>query len=331
MGNEMEIDVPSGKDGQGHPPIFIVGCGRSGSTLLWLMLNRHSRIYLAKESYFIPNLRSRWKPEMTDAAIDEFVDRLQTFPKPPEQGVVNYLGWDISELRSMLYGMRSESYSELVRAIYSHGMRAEGKSWWGDKTPRYVMNLELLNRLFPGVRLIHLVRDGRDVALSYARCSWGPSSVRESALYWMTRVGVAHRFMKTHPDMPVCEVRYEDLVREPETALRTICEFIGVHYEDGMLDYHATAESHFSRDEKLVNHQLVKQPPRVDRIERWRNEMPRADYIQFDEIAGKLLRHYGYHIEAPGIADWPQCIAARGWHLKQTLKPGQQYRQWKRQ
>lgn len=324
------MDVHSGKNAPGQPPIFLVGCGRSGSTLLWLMLNRHSQIYLAKESYFIPNLRSRWQPKMNHAAIDEFVDRLQSFPKPPEQTVIDYLGWDVKELRAMLYGMCNDSYSDVIRAIYSYGMRAEGKIWWGDKTPRYVMNLDLLNDLFPGVRLIHLVRDGRDVALSYARCAWGPSSVRETALYWMTRVGVAYRFRKKHPDMPVCEVRYEDLVRDPRTVLRTICEFIGVHYEAGMLEYHSTAESHFSQDEKLVNHQLVKQPPRTDRIERWREEMSRADYMQFDAIAGKLLHHYGYPVETPGLADWPQRIAARGWQLKNIVKPDRKYVQWSR-
>ena len=119
----------------------------------------------------------------------------------------------------------------------------QGKARYAEKTPINVLHIELLADVFPEARFIHLIRDGRDVALSYLDTDFGASSLPEAAVQWRrfvrkgrrsgARVG-AHRYQ---------EVRYEDLVADPDTVLRSLCEFIDLPFDPSMLRYHERAGS----------------------------------------------------------------------------------------
>lgn len=301
-------------------PVFIVGCGRSGTTLLRLMLHRHSQLYIAKESYFIPEMYPSWHVGMSDEEIDEFARRIMTYPQPPEQAAVDFLGWNLDGLRAYFKQMRNAHYSEVVTGLYTNGMKKESKIFWGDKTPRYIINLPLLYKLFPQAKFVHLIRDGRDVTLSYYKCGWGPMNILEGARLWSKRVNAGRSFHSAHPDASYYEMKFEDLLEAPAAALSKLCDFIGIGYEEAMLDYHKNTEKSFGKNESLTNHALLKSPVNSNRINAWTREMSDSDAMKFGAIAGSLLREYGYEQHAGSKPFSLSGVMSRLWDKFQNLK-----------
>lgn len=301
-------------------PVFVVGCGRSGTTLLRLMLHRHSQLYIAKESYFIPEMYPFWHEGMGDDEIDAFVSKIMEYPKPPEQAAIDFLGWDQAGLREYCMQMRNSRYSDVVTGLYTHGMAKESKIYWGDKTPRYIINLPLLYSLFPHAKFIHLIRDGRDVTLSYYKCGWGPGNILEGARLWRNRVNAGRAFHAANPDANYYEMRFEDLLEAPEMALRKLCDFIGLQYEENMLEYHKNTEQSFGENEHLENHALLRSPINSKRSKAWTREMSDRDVIQFQAIAGDILREYGYELRGAGPMLSLAGLLPRLWDKYQDLR-----------
>ncbi len=291
------------------PPFFIVGCGRSGSTMLRLMLDKHSDIYIPTESNFIPILHDYWKAGMNDEALDTFVKWLRSIPSPPMEPVVENIGWDSPGLERYIYENRNVNFADLVYGIYSHGVNRNGKKMWGDKTPSNVAHLPLLKSLFPGCKIIHLVRDGRDVGLSFVKFNYGPNNLKEAAIYWHHRITQFRKFQGKYPGENCFQVKYEDLVTDPETWLGKICGFLNVQFEPDMLLFHESARSRFHEDEKFLGHELVSKPVTKSRVGIWKSEMSDRDLAIFEAISGDFLSEFGY-----------EKIAYNGSHLGARLR-----------
>src|SRR5262249_31553563 len=131
-----------------------------------------------------------------------------------------------------------------IAAVYETYAAVRGKSRWGDKTPMYMQRLPLLERLFPDARYVHLIRDGRDTAVSFLSMPPGivtrplapPGTAGEFACQWRAEVEAARALGARVGDRYV-ETRYEQLAAEPERELRKICEHAGLAFDPAMLDY----------------------------------------------------------------------------------------------
>ncbi len=214
-------------------PLFVLGVRRSGTTLLRVMLDRHSQLAVPDESYFIPQLADRHR-----GAIDvgRFADDLRRIETLGEWQV------PVEEVRARLRpGM---PVGEAIGAVYDVYAARQGKPRWGDKTPMYMQHLGLLQRLFPDALYVHLIRDGRDAALSFLAMPEGivtktwahPRSAADFACQWRTEVAAARR-LGDRVGARYLEVRYEELVTESQGELRRICDLAGLAFETGMLDY----------------------------------------------------------------------------------------------
>ncbi len=158
---------------------------------------------------------------------------------------------------------------------------------------------------------MHLIRDGRDVALSLSEVSWGPGDVQAAAAKWVDELGRArHRARRLAPGTYM-ELRYEDLVADPEPLLRGIADFVDLPWDPGMLSYHRGAEDRMKEvirdfhplgggtitaEERQRQHELVSSPPSSSRVGRWRTEMSPEDREAFEAVAGKLLAELGYEV-----------------------------------
>ena len=107
---------------------------------------------------------------------------------------------------------KPQTYADAIRLVYSCYARSKGKLRYGDKTPRYVRKLELISRVFPEARFVHVIRDGRDVALSLLERDWGPKTIEQAASLWRKRVRAGRRAGAILGRRCYIEVRYEDLV-----------------------------------------------------------------------------------------------------------------------
>jgi hypothetical protein len=252
------------------------------------MLNRHPRIAVPHETAFITVFLQRL-PEYGDlekpANAARLLDDIAAYHLVVRGGHVK------DKASVLAHPIRT--YKDLVNAIMSEYARAEGKERWGDKTPFYTQDIDLLWDLFPGSQFVHLVRDGRDVALSQTRISWLPSNVPQIAADWRHKTTICHKVGRVLPPGHFFELRYEDLVTKPEESLASICEFLGEDYSADMLSYHRDAES-VVPEESLKWHRNSVRPPDPDKIGRWKQELSRTDRVLFDQIAGDTLERFGY-------------------------------------
>ena len=131
---------------------------------------------------------------------------------------------------------------DAARSFYEAYAAQEGKPRWGDKSPPYTWKARRIQRALPEAHFIHLIRDGRDVALSLSEVSWGPGDVQAAAAKWVEELGSARRRAQRLRPGTYMEVRYEDLVADPEPLLRRIADFVDLPWDGGMLDYHRGAE-----------------------------------------------------------------------------------------
>ncbi len=302
MNLEVETEFqPSVYAEEARPvPFFLLGAQRSGTTMLRLMLNGHPRIAVPHETAFITVFQNK-SSEYGDLADRRNATRLLD-DIASHHLVVR--GGHIKDKEAIL-SHRIRSFSDLVRAIMGEYARAEGKNRWGDKTPFYTEDIDVLWNLFPGCQFIHLIRDGRDVALSQTGISWLPNNVPQIAADWRHKTTICHKVGSVLPPGHFLEIRYEDLVTSPERTLNTICHFLGEPYSADMLFYHHTAERVVPQ-ESLKWHRNSVRPPDPSKIGEWRDKLSRTDRILFEQIAGDALERFGYDREK-----LPSSLASR--------------------
>lgn len=276
-----------GAGARGDDPFFIVGAQRSGTTLLRLMLHCHPELAVPFESDFIPRFHDR-RDEYGDLGETENLERLLADiadnPFVRKGGLLSDPDWYLEQ--------DIRTYPELVDAVFSRYARQEGKRRWGDKTPGYVTDIDVLSDLFPGCQVIHLVRDGRDVALSLRRVSWGTGHLLRAAEDWRWKTVLGHK-MGSVLGEDYLLVRFEDLVAEPEATLRGVCDFLGEPYSGRMLTYHEDASDHLP-EESRPWHTSVLAPPDPSKIFTWKREMLEVDRVLFERVAGDALEMFGY-------------------------------------
>lgn len=267
---------------------FIVGCGRSGTTLIRAMLDSHPMLAVPPESHFIPSLARRRAAYLRGGDIldaERFVSDLRRHPR--------FRRWSLppEDVLKALAESSPTNIADAIRIVFHLYAARQGKSRYGDKTPRYVLKIGSLAELFPEARFIHIIRDGRDVALSLLDIGGG--RVEDAALYWRRHV-VRGRTAGTRlgPDR-YREVRYEDLVADPESRLRSLCEFLDLRFEDSMLRYFERASDLLPGMGDPRLHQRLRLPP-TSGLRDWQRQMSADDSALFDVLAGDLLTELGY-------------------------------------
>jgi len=282
--------------------------------MLRLMLDTHPELAIPPETHFIPRVVELCEEaeDPVPLALEAIVaaDRWRSF------------GLDPDALRTQALTLRCRSLSDVLRLFYDMYAANRGKARWGDKTPWYVLKMPIIAALLDEAHFLHLVRDGRDVALSVIPLWFGPTSVAEAATWWVDRV---RRGRRDGAHLPYLEVRYEQLVDQPEAELRRICGFIGLDFDAQMLSFDKRVRTEpTSIAPHLVNlplaaalaaepgepdepetrvspiemqARLVRRlsgPPDAASVGRWRTEMTAEELRSFDTIAGTLLDELGY-------------------------------------
>jgi hypothetical protein len=275
---------------------FFVGAGRSGTTLVKAIFDSHSDMAVPGESGFIvrfgrlPRRRRYETPHgfNVDNLIRDLLDH---------RGFSRW-GLDESEIRADLAGLPPSDFAAAARRLFGLYARKQGKARFGDKTPNYVLNLPLLAELFEEARFIHIIRDGRDVALSHLDIKeWGPSTLEEAAMEWKRHVAAGIAAGARLGPTKYREVGYEDLVADPQRVVSELCVFLDLTYEEGMLNYFERASEVMKPEHHPHHHQHIYAPP-TRALRDWRTQMSRAQVRLFEALAGDELDALGYEREA---------------------------------
>lgn len=295
-------------------PFFIVGVGRSGTTLIRLMLHSHSRLAIPYESHFIT--------DYTQAA-DEYGDLrdVANLKRLVDEILAEELleQWDHDFDAQAILGVVGEqpSMNGVFRAIYDQYAHGKGKARWGDKSD-YLDRMGDINRLFPDVQFIHIIRDGRDVANSVMKMTWGPHDLIEAAEWWDLHVRLGQAMGSMLPPERYLEVRYEDLVLQPEVELTRICEYLGEPFEEEMLEYYKHSEAAIPESRK-GQHYNADAPPQASRTYAWKQQMSDAEVALFVRYASTALRSAGYEIPDLGVSRLSLEMKRIGIYLKRLL------------
>jgi hypothetical protein len=256
--------------GRGDSPlhdrlVFATGCRRSGTNWLQRILTAHPEVAgLPSETYLF------------SGGLSKLAERFQhANPGSPKTGKV-FMSRD-----GMLDGLR-----DFADRVFEENLEriAPGARYLVERTPWHVYDLELIGEVYPDARVIHIVRDGRDVARSLLSQDWGPTTMEEAAEEWRSSV-TAGRTARRVLGPRYLEVRYEELLASPDEGIRGIYEWLGLPAEGELLERAlAEAMSEFNVD------------PNSPRIAagKWRNGLSAGDVATFDRIAGELLEELGY-------------------------------------
>ncbi len=298
----------TGNFGQ-NPYLFLVGCPRSGTTLLQRMLDHHPHLAVANDTHFIP----RAVEGMTEGG---------DLPLTPElvewvRGYRRFSRLGLSEAAVSQAAAKAGTYGEFVSALYSAYGQLHEKPLAGEKTPDYVRHLRLLHTLFPQVRTIHIIRDGRDVALStldWAREKQGPrrfklwqeEPVAVCALWWRWQVSAGRQDgMKLRPAR-YYEVPYESLVVRPDEALQGIAAFLELPFAPEMAAYYE-GKTRYNPKLSAKKQWLPPTPGLRD----WRGQMAERNLELFEALAGDLLSTLGYERGVSTISSEISTVAER--------------------
>lgn len=277
---------------------FIVGCPRSGTTLLRWMLDSHPSIAVTPETHFGERYLTSRERGARDLDFDASSSRstatsastleLDRFCESP---VFKEMSIDERTLRERASLEPNDPWRPLRLAMEDFGRRRD-VSIVGEKTPSHSLHLEALAEAFPDARFLMLRRDPRAVAASWQRASWSRHSTRQIAETWCRYSRAMGRSARQIG--PRClEISYEELVRNPTRLLASICEFLGTDFDSGMLLYHERRQDSTSPEER-ADHALTFEQPKPARIDAWRTELSRADLREIEAICARPMAQRGY-------------------------------------
>ncbi len=294
------------------PPIFIAGANRSGTTLLRLILNAHSRVVIPDELEWFSRIYHYCRSH-----------RLH-FPKPDSSAlkaaIHDYLDHGPESLKPLLGNRmalesvtRSGSVSEAFASIMGAFASIAGKPGWGEKTPSNLFFLPEIRSGFPEARLIHIVRDPRAIVDSMNRAPFFVADASINAWNLRHQWDILESAIARHFDREAVHfLKYEDLVREPERTVRGITQFLDLPFEPDMLDFYREPSPFMNPEPTATYNRLSTQSISAENASKWQTSMPAIDQSRVARICAPFLKRYGYP-ESPR-ADSPALDISRWKH-----------------
>jgi len=271
----------------GMHPFFILGAPRSGTSLLSRILNSHPVIAVPDETKifetFVPLLHlygdlehpARLGRLLDDVLAWRWVRRI---PNLPHRDAV-------------LTNLKRRSLGGVFEALLSTWARNEGKQCWGEKSPNHVFWWHFMSESFPDARVIHIVRDGRDVALSLIKAPFGPKTVAAAAHRWVQFVERVRKIGSSIRADRYIEIRYEDLLSRPSEVITRVLALLGQPFDPAVLQFHVDARP---VDTDPVNNANILRPIQVMNKDKWRSALDNSSLKIFEAIAGSTLEACGY-------------------------------------
>ncbi len=275
-------------------PFFIVGCPRSGTTLLRRLLVAHPRISIPEESHFIPLMHRAYGDPATEVEARRLADAILSLRWIRD--------WKCPIDRDRLAECRS--FAALVATLFESHARREGKPRWGDKTPQYVTCIPLLAGLFPDARFIHIHRDPRDVVPSWIAAPFGPTNHFVAAAAWDRLVTTGRAAGRLVPPGAYLEIGYEMLVRDVEGTMRAVCGFLGEEFHPAVLTPAAftgrlQTPRFFGRARSFEPTAMDGQPVEPANVGKWRTGLEDRDRAIIEAAAAPGMKAFGYPLAGP--------------------------------
>jgi len=273
-------------------PFFIIGSGRCGSTLLRRMLQANPDVHIPPESYvlgevgrlFMRNRQMDWH-YLVNLVLSTFEYQREFDKFDMDMRALVHQLWELPE--------QERSLAAILDSLYRFHGQYTGQNFtvWGDKTPENTFELDMLIRIFPQSKFIHLLRDGVDVAASFVSRGL-MDDMLSAAKHWQTAVLTSREFMQQYPKQCI-EVRYEDLVASPEQTLQGLCGFLNIPFHVSMVK----SLQHTQQMGDLnayAHYEKVLEPVSTSNIGLGRSNLSEQDKRVIQQQIGATLVQMGY-------------------------------------
>jgi hypothetical protein len=281
-------------------PIFIIGTERSGSNLLRLILNAHSRIAVPHPPhivrYFAPlekyYLRARPPEESFARLVDDIVRFVDRHIHP----------WNMALDRAQILATADpRDVIGVFAAIYEQYRAHTGKARWGCKSTFLIDYTDRILARFPNAKLILLVRDPRDVAVSSRESVFNPFHPYVTAQLWARQQQRGLTLLRSLSPQTIRRVRYEDVLADPLGAVENLCEFLDEPFEEGMLRYYDTADA--QRTASLcASWRNASQRILSENTAKFHQQLGPSEIAAVEQVAGEVMVEFGYGLSRPSVA-----------------------------
>jgi hypothetical protein len=300
--------------GTSERPIIILGCPRSGTTLLQVMLHSHPRIAIPPEVRFVlPAYRERLRfGNLEDPANRRELARF----------IVRRRGRRFADLgldrrrtiREVVNGPPTlGSAIAIVLAAYAARF---ARPRWGDKRPGYHNHIAMIMRLFPDAQIIHVVRDPRDCVASLKRMSWWGLDSYHSVSAWAESISHTDEAIRRWPGV-VTRIQYERLVADPERELRALCTAIGETYDPAMAEPERVAP--VAVPERKHWHSDTHLGPTPKNVGRWRSELEPWEAALCEAVLAHRMERFGYEVTGAGRLRPQHLLRYTGVHMARKV------------
>lgn len=286
-------------------PLFVIGNARSGTSILVKLIRKYLKVSFGTESQFIIryyNNLHRYGDLKDDANLWLLINDIsqeRCFSRWK-----NRFGFKLDP-KAVFNDIKRRTYDGVLDSFFMQLAKFHAMDRWGDKTPEYLLHLPILNELFPDAQFIHIVRDGRDVALSNFRTHFGTKNLYLQALNWKSNLTRIENFFASISPSRYTELRYEDLLSNPEEVFSHLIEFLEIKDLDNQLL--SFIARHIGND--LKN----------DNSFKWKKKLTTRQVLIFDKLSTDFLQKYNYEVNTTEA--WEPCRIRRFiWYADSKLK-----------
>lgn len=262
-------------------PIFIIGSGRSGTTLLRQILSAHPNIHICQEagfflgSQFVPS-RANTNDWMECYFRSYFFAGLNIDAQVIRKELTEKLGYPVSR----------EYMTDAYRAIMRCVARKYRKTRYGDKTPLNSLYLERIFKDFPNATVIHMVRDPRATIYSLSKMPWASGSIIFNTWYYYTQISKIGLYGDR-----ILEIRLEDLVTDTKETLERILQFVGEPWHDAVMRH-----TEYAPVSDMRRHYWLSDTMRPVHLpeNQWLKKLDPAWIWFIEKFNSRLMKRYGY-------------------------------------
>jgi hypothetical protein len=262
-------------------PFFIVGCPRSGTTLLSVLLDRHSSVAVPPETFFFHVFsgvsRQREQPDY-EWLVSQYLD----------DSYMSAMKLDRSKVLQRLCDYNPD-HPSFFRCALEEYAALQTKSIIGEKTATHLRWVDTIFQWYPNAKVVWIVRDGRDVVMAMMRLFH--KNLRTHCCTWRMSVELGLKFQQKYPNK-IYKIRFEDLVDNPQSELKNLGDFLGIDYQERMLDTKvysgAVPESEMFYKERALK------PIDRSRIGEWKRSATPHQVHVMHSVMGNYLQQLGY-------------------------------------
>ena len=253
-----------------------------------LMLNSHPDIHIPPEAWFLGELVTRL-PRNRSLSQQEV--------REAQEVILQNERWSdwkcpLEKLEAALAFQEAPTLAELIQAVFFNCSLCGSKLIWGEKSPRHSHLITQIHEIYPQAKFIHLIRDGVDSCMSIFDRGWYDRNFRRICEHWNSTVQSARQAKQFGAECYL-ELHYEDLVRDPESKLKTVCEFLGLPFLNSMLHYESRIAGDIAAGESNL-HSSLNNGLKINLIGIGRGKITGKQKIVFNIICGKTNYEMGY-------------------------------------